>query len=501
MNFIDYFLNKLTMYRLVVYSLGILVALSILFAFQHHLSFTPTELVVSFGLILGSAYFTDRGFARLFKSPSNMESALITSLILLLIVQPEHSIMTGLALVVAGAVSSASKYLIAWNGKHIFNPAAFAAATLSLTGLQAATWWIGSTIFWPYTAVLGLLIMRKIQRMPMVFVFGILACALQCFIFLFHHQLDGSLIRHMLFASPLIFLASVMLTEPATMPPRRSLQIVFAALVAVLYVEAWKIGPLVIYPEVALLLGNIFAWAVSPKFRVRLELKEVRRISDRVYDYVFKPDHRFKFLPGQYMEWTLAGVPYDSRGNRRTFTIASSPTEEEVHLGVKFYEPASTYKATLDRLEPGDVVYASQLAGNFTLKGNEDKKLVFIAGGIGITPFRSMIKYVTDMETPVNITLLYVVNDAREFAYVKEIQEAAKVGVKVIPVVTDLSYKRSGVVTAKVSADLLRQLVPDYSDRVFYISGPNAMVDATKSYLHSMGVYGPHIITDHFSGY
>jgi ferredoxin-NADP reductase/Na+-translocating ferredoxin:NAD+ oxidoreductase RnfD subunit len=501
MNFIDSLLNKITMYRFVVYSLAIMVGVGILFAFQHRLPFTPTALVISFALILGSAYVTDRGFSRLFRSPSNMESALITSLILLLIVQPAHSIETGLVLILGGAVSSASKYLIAVNGKHIFNPAAFAAATLSLTGLQAATWWIGSAIFWPYTAVLGLLIMRKIKRTPMVLAFGIVACALQCFIFLFHHELDGSLLRHMLFASPLIFLASVMLTEPATMPPRRSLRLVFAVLVAVLYVEAWKIGPFIIYPEVALLLGNIFAWLVSPKFRVRLELKEIHRVSDRVYDYVFKPDHRFSFLPGQYMEWTLAEVPYDSRGNRRTFTIASSPTEEEVHLGIKYYEPASMYKATLDKLEPGDVVYASQLAGNFTLKGNEKKKLVFIAGGIGITPFRSMIKYVTDMETPVDVTLIYAVNDPKEFAYVREIQAAAAVGVRVVPVVTDLNYQRSGVITSKVTAELVKQEVPDYPERTFYVSGPNAMVDATTAHLHALGVFGTRIITDHFSGY
>jgi ferredoxin-NADP reductase len=93
------------------------------------------------------------------------------------------------------------------------------------------------------------------------------------------------------------------------------------------------------------------------------------------------PDRQFKFLPGQYMEWTLAGVPFDSRGNRRTLTIASSPTEREVHLGLKYYNPPSMYKYTFSKLKPGDWLYASQIAGNFTLNGNERKKLAFIAGG------------------------------------------------------------------------------------------------------------------------
>jgi glycine betaine catabolism B len=501
MNIIDTMLNKITMYRVVVYSLGILASLGILFAFQGRLSFSPTALVVSFLLIVVSAYATDRALGHMLKTPTNMESALITSLILLLMVQPPHDFVTGLAVALAGALSSASKFLLAWNGKHIFNPAAFAAATLSLTGLQATTWWIGSTIFWPYAAVAGLAILRKTRRFTMVFAFGFVAVGLQSFIFLHNHVFDGSLLKHMLFASPIIFLSSVMLTEPATMPPRRNLQMFFAVIVAVLYVEAWKFGPIVIYPEVALLLGNVFAWLVSPKFRVRLELKEIHKISDRVYDYVFRPDRNFSFLPGQYMEWTLAGVPYDSRGNRRTFTIASSPTEEEVHLGLKYYEPASAFKAAFDQLRPGDIIHASQLAGDFTLKGNEHKKLVFIAGGIGITPFRSMIKYVTDKNMPVDITLLYVVGDPYEFAYIREIQEAAKVGVKAVPIVTDLSYRRSGVTTAKMSDSLLKQLVPDYAERIFYISGPDAMVDATKGHLHAIGVPLTHIITDHFSGY
>jgi ferredoxin-NADP reductase len=292
-----------------------------------------------------------------------------------------------------------------------------------------------------------------------------------------------------------------MLTEPATMPPRRNLQIIFAGLVAGFYVAAWSVGPIIIYPEVALLLGNIFAFLVSPKFRVRLHLKEVQKISDRVHNYIFQPERRFKFLPGQYMEWTLASVPYDNRGNRRTFTIASSPTESEVHLGVKFYEPASMYKAELESLQPGDVVYASQLAGNFTLKGSENKKLAFVAGGIGITPFRSMVKYLTDTNASADVVLLYVVSDPAEFAYVKEFKEAVKVGVKTIPIVTSPDYKAPGVVSAKVSPATIRQLVPDYAERKFYISGPNAMVDATKERLHELGVTNKHIVTDHFSGY
>jgi ferredoxin-NADP reductase len=501
MNPIDATLNKITMYRLVVYVLSGYIGLSIVLSFLGKLPFSPTSLVASLFLILSAAYVADRSFGRLFNVPTNMESSLITALILFLIIHPATSAGSALALLLAGAVSSASKFILAWRGKHIFNPAAFAAALVSVAGLQATTWWIGSSIFWPFTLILGLAIVRKIRRVPLFLTFIAVSIATQYILLLHGQQPLGEGMKHALTASPLIFLSTIMLTEPATMPPRRGLQMIFGTLVAVLYVTGWTIGPLTIYPEVALLIGNIFAWLVSPKFRVRLVLKEIQQLSEHVHNYVFQPEHRFKFLPGQYMEWTLAGVPYDARGNRRTFTIASSPTEDTVQLGLKFYDPASTYKATFDSLEPGSIVFASQLAGNFTLKGNEQKKLVFIAGGIGITPFRSMIKYVTDTNAQVDITLLYVVSDPHEFAYSAEFKDAARVGVKTIPIVTNPKFITDGTVNAKLTPDLIRQLIPDHSERIFYISGPNAMVDACKQYLHQLGIRRTRIRTDHFSGY
>ena len=498
---IDDLLNKVTMYRLVVYVLSALATIAILFAHFGRFAGRPESMVLSLVIILGSAYVTDRGFARLFKVPSNMETWLITGLIIFLIVPAANNKAAYLALALAAALSSASKFLLARHGKHVFNPAAFAAAFLSTWGFWPATWWIGSSKFWPFTLLLGLLVVRKMRRFSLFASFVVISIVLQTALLLHGHQPLATSMKQAVLASPLIFLSTIMLIEPATMPPRRSLQIVFAALVATLYVTGWKIGPLIIVPEVALLFGNLFAYLVSPKFRVQLVLKEVHKISGRIYDYVFMPDVHFQFLPGQYMEWTLAGVPYDSRGNRRTFTIASSPTEEEVHLGLKYYEPSSTYKATFYELKPGDIVYASQLAGNFTLNGNEKKKLVFIAGGIGITPFRSMVKYLTDNNVSCDVVLLYLVSDPQELAYAHEFKQAAKIGVKTIPVITNPSKHAPGAVSAKLSPHLLSQAIPDYAERVFYISGSNHFVDVAKSQLRSLDVPRRHIKTDHFSGY
>jgi ferredoxin-NADP reductase len=480
--------------------LGIISATSIGFALYGRLAASATAMIVSLAILLLSAYISDRGLGRWFGIPTNTESWLITALILFLILEPATSISAGLVLALAGAVSSASKFLLAWNGKHIFNPAALAAALLSLTSIGTVTWWVGSSLLWPLTLVLGLAVVQKIRRFPLFITFILVSCLAQVIVFIHAGQPIWPDMKQTLIASPLIFLSTIMLTEPATMPPRRMQQIIFAAVSAVLYVTGWKLGPLIVYPEVALLLGNIFAYVVSPKFRLRLKLKEVQKVSDQVYNYVFLPDRPFKFLAGQYMELTLANVPYDNRGNRRTFTLASSPTEDEVHIGLKYHHPASTWKAAFSDLQPGDIIYASQLAGNFTLP-RKNSKMVFIGGGIGITPFRSMVKYLTDTDQASDIVLFYAVSTPQDFAYINEFNAGNKVGIRTVPIITRPGYQIQGTINARLNSKLIERFVPDYMERIFYISGPNIMVHSSKEILQDLGVAKQNIVTDHFSGY
>src|SRR5690606_21264831 len=123
------------------------------------------------------------------------------------------------------------------------------------------------------------------------------------------------------------------------------------------------------------------------RHNVRLTLKEKRKLGPNMREFVFTPNRPPSFKPGQYMEWTVPPIGADSRGNRRTFTIASSPTEPDVRLGVRFYERPSTFKRTLSQLVPGQTIMAGHIAGDFVLPADASQKLVFIASGIGITPF------------------------------------------------------------------------------------------------------------------
>jgi len=502
MKFIDDLLNKITMYRLLVYGLGGLVAISGVFAALGRLTFEPHDMVLSLGILLVSAFVTEYVLSKIWNRPMNTESWIITSLILYFILEPPTSLMSGVVLFAAGMIASASKFLITWHGKHLFNPAAFAAAILGLTAVWPASWWVGSTALWWLTLPLGLAVVRKIRRMEMVAVFAGAAITVHIIQFTVSGQPLVSGLSHALVASPLIFLATIMLTEPATMPARRHQQLIFAGGAGILYAWGLSIGPIHLYPEVVLLLANIYAFIVSPKVSTMMRLKAIRPVSPSVTNFVFEPEKPLSFRPGQYMEWTMPNVPFDARGNRRMFTIASSPTEKDVHLGIKFYEPSSMYKYRLRQLQPGDVVYASQLAGSFTLPKDTSKKLVFIAGGIGITPFRSMVQYMLDAGKIYDLTLIYLVSDEQELAYMDIFNEAKKQGITVYPVVTNSTNDPShDVLYMRLDAQQVKRLVPDYTARLFYISGPNAMVDTIRGYLKEIGVPRSRIKTDHFSGY
>jgi ferredoxin-NADP reductase len=253
----------------------------------------------------------------------------------------------------------------------------------------------------------------------------------------------------------------------------------------------------------AILIGNVYAYIVSPKSRLVLRLKEKVRIAPDIYDFVFAPTRKFSFAPGQYMEWTLGHDNVDSRGNRRYFTLASAPGEHHLRLGVKFYKNSSSFKKAMLAMEKGQEITAAQLDGEFVLPRDPRQKCVFIAGGIGITPFRSMLKHLLDNRQKRPITVFYANKTADEIVY-KDVLDRAEqeLGIKTIYSLTDaqkLPANWAGQV-GRVSPQVIRATVPQYKDCLFYISGSREMVDSFKSILKGLGVSGSQVKTDYFPG-
>lgn len=242
---------------------------------------------------------------------------------------------------------------------------------------------------------------------------------------------------------------------------------------------------------------------VSPKYKVVSKIQEKLKIAPDMVDFIFPLKRKLAFSPGQYMEWTLPHRNPDSRGNRRYFTIASSPTEDTLRLGVKFYPNGSSYKKEMLSVSVTPIVGA-QPGGDFILPKDTRQKLVFIAGGIGVTPFRSMIKYLIDKKQPRPIILFYSNKIADEIVYLDIFSQAEKeLGIRTVYTLTDMKSIPANWQgqTGRINAKMIAKEVPDFMERIFYLSGPHAMVTSYEEILKTMGIPRKQIKTDYFPGY
>lgn len=504
MRFIENFLDQITMYRLVLYYLTALIANALIFSFLGIISFSPFSIIFSATVLVTVSFAANKVFAKIFNVPANIESLYISALILALIITPAQSIQEAIFLGLAAVLAMASKYILAINKKHIFNPAAIAVFLMAIVINQPASWWVGSFAMIPVTLLGGLLIVKKIQKTDLVFSFLVTAL----FAIVTFAILNGSnllaILNQALLHSALLFFAFVMLTEPLTTPPSKRMQLFYAVLVGLLYSSQLHIGNFFVTPELALIIGNTFSYIVSPKQKLILFLKEKIQIAPDIFDFVFTPKEKLQFLPGQYMEWTLEHPNPDRRGNRRYFTIASSPTENNFRLGIKFYEKGSSFKNTLINIGYDVPIVSAQLAGDFTLPKDEKQKLVFIAGGIGITPFRSIIKYLVDVNGKRDIVLLYANKQFSDIVYRNIFDKAkASLGIKTIYTLTGESQLPQGWLgkVGRVDEKMMREEVPDFQERIFYLSGPHSLVNAFEKTLLDMGISRNKIKIDFFPGY
>ncbi|HJT57048.1 MAG TPA: FAD-binding oxidoreductase, partial [Ktedonobacteraceae bacterium] len=430
--YIDDLLDRITMYRLVLYVLIGFIVIAEVLSFFNLLPFSPLSLLISTVFLVVICWAANTILASIFAIPTNVESAFITALILALIIDPVASpgdlAFPGWAAILA----ISSKYILSIHNKHIFNPAAIAVVITAFALGDPASWWVGTASMLPVVLIGGALLVRKLRQSEMVLIFIAASLVTVCVV----SSIQGlSVIKELwllLGESPLFFFAAIMLTEPLTAPPTQKLKNIYAVIVGILFVPQLHIGPVYSTPELALVIGNIYSYVVGPKLKVSLKLRRKSKISSDIVDFVFKPSQKLAYQPGQYMEFTLGHAKPDSRGNRRYFTLASSPTEENLRLGVRFYENGSSFKQALYRVDGRSTILAGQVAGDFTLPRDPDEKLVFIAGGIGITPYRSMLKYLLDTGQRRDIVLFYVNRTANEIAYKDVLSEAqTKLGVKV----------------------------------------------------------------------
>lgn len=482
------FIDRTTMYRLMLYYLLVLFIAALATSAAGYLNISFSALLWSIAVLVISSWLSNKFFARIFGAVTNVESSLITGLIFAFVLVPVafSDIAGSMTLVAIAVIASASKYVLAFRKKHIFNPVALALALSALLlGVQTAWWVSGSLALLTLIIIGGLIIAYKLQKFDLVLAF--FATSLITVAFVSPNFISG--VQATFLYSAIFFFAFVMLTEPQTMPNTRAMRVVYGILVGALFIWSPSIGSLHFSPELALIVGNLFAFIVGQKGRYTLSLIRRNELASGIYEYIFQSDRKIIFKSGQYLEWTLDKVPYDNRGNRRFFTIASASGEENIALATRFSDKPSAFKKTLAELPVGAVIYASSLGGDFVMPKDTRKKLAFLAGGIGVTPFASMAQHCIKANEQRDAILLYASKSESEVAYRDIFTSASRNGWRTV-------YR-----IGAIDAELIKREVSDYSERLFYISGPPGFVSAMKNLLINFGISRFNIKTDFFPGF
>ncbi len=491
------FINSTTMYRLVAYVLAGISVVALALSAAGVLSYKPLSLLASLGIIVATSYAGSRLFAYTFSTKHNPESWLITALILFLLLIPPTEPKDYVGIALAAFIAVASKYVFAWRKRHIFNPAAAALVISGFIGFAHAGWWVATPPLLPFLLAGGGLVIWKTRRFSLAGVFFAVSLATIAVVAIMQNQPVVSTLQTAITSYPLIFLGTIMLTEPLTMPGSRRWQLAYAALVAVLaHLQiAWWLTP-----ALALCIGNVIGFINSPMRRLNLRLRKVNQMAPNTYELLFEPLDSYTWKPGQYLELVLPHKGYDSHGTRRMFSIASTPVSGVVRLGITHGDPISSFKQALIATPPETVLHATYLGGDFTLDDSQ-RPIVFLAGGIGITPFRAMLQHMVETKSQHPVTLIYCVRTPEALVWSDFFALASQtIPLRVVPVVSQPDEAWRGE-TGYLSGDILDRAEVDVADAQFYASGPPAFVSSAKAVLRSKGVPSSHVKTDYFSGY
>ena len=502
-------LGRVSMYRLVLASLGLLTLIALALAFAGLVVPDPLEILVSAVVLALACGVTDIVAQSVLRMPRRLESSLITAAILLFVVRPTVEPLGLAGLVLAGVAASLSKYVLAWRGRHIFNPAATGAAVLTVVGiwapdLGASAWWVGSPWLAGPVLVLGILLLARTERFAIVAVFWLVAAVVAFVRTIVQFQAAGfpvdvpALLLQVAFSSPFLFLGAFMLSEPLTLPPRRRQQFVVAVVVGVLAGWPIALGGITLGQERALLVGNLVAFLFCLRAAVRLRLEGRRDLTPTVRELTFRAARSFTFSPGQYLELDVPHRRPDARGTRREFSIASAP-EDLPTVRIAFKDGSqSSYKRALAEVPVGGTLAVTGVWGDFVLPARPTSPVLLVAAGIGVTPFVSQLRHLTATGRTRDVVLVYVVSEASELAFRDDIVAAG------IPVVVfsrdeprDLPARWVWAGPDRVDAEALLRVVPDIGQRAAYVSGPPRLIASLAPALSR----ATSITTDAFAGY
>lgn len=230
-------------------------------------------------------------------------------------------------------------------------------------------------------------------------------------------------------------------------------------------------------------------------------LKKETVANDTVAFYWEMPDG-FEFRAGQFGDFTLINPSEtDEDGNTRAFSFVHAPSENELVTATRIRD--SAYKQVLKDLSEGTEVKFDGPNGNFTLHKTESTPAVFLIGGIGITPIRSMIAEATINKTSHDMTLLYSNHTPDDAPFTSDFEKFANQNpnFEYVPVMTEADSDKWNGESGHIDEEMLKRYVSDVSKPIYYLAGPADMVKAMYKLLVDAGANEDNIRAEEFSGY
>jgi ferredoxin-NADP reductase len=218
----------------------------------------------------------------------------------------------------------------------------------------------------------------------------------------------------------------------------------------------------------------------------------------------FEKPAGFDFKPGQSADLTLLDPPEtDAEGNVRTFSLASAPFEDQLMFATRMRDTA--FKRWLMKLPLGTAVKMDAAMGSFTLHKNSAKPAVFLAGGIGITPFSSILRQANHDHAPHKLYLFYSNRRPEDAPFLETLQglERTNPNFRLIATMTDMSHSKRtwNGETGVIDREMLSRHLSDLRGPIFYIAGPPGMVAGIREMLVASSVDEDDIRTEGFAGY
>jgi ferredoxin-NADP reductase len=234
---------------------------------------------------------------------------------------------------------------------------------------------------------------------------------------------------------------------------------------------------------------------------MKATIKEKREVAKGTLMVTFElVSDEVDWTPGAYFWVELLDPPYDDeKGARRHITVVTSPTEGVLGLATRIRD--SAFKKSLVEMPEGSAVDVEQPKGSFLLPDDTSKRYAFIAGGIGITPFRSMLRYIADKGLDYDITLVYSNRDAESTAFLDELEELESVVPRCRVIFTMTDDPNWDGDTRMLDADVLRDLLGDLESYHFMVAGPPQMAKSVEASLLEAGLSEDRVQSDSFSGY